>query len=142
MTEPLGIRPTSTLSDDKSAALQRLQAYDLSRLRERLLSEGVIPAEWVDEALLEFRRFLGLIVAYNRPLPMFSPVVDEVWHSCILFTRTYADLCEQAVGRFIHHEPTTDSEASPSDNFAEFKQMYEELYGPLSRMWRVRRREK
>jgi hypothetical protein len=144
-SRPLGVQPDVPLTDEQWAALQRLQDYDLTWVPARLLKKGVLPAEWVDDALFEFRRFLGLGIVGYTGLPMVSGAVDEVWHTCILATRLYADLCTQTVGHFVHHEPLDEREpleGEPTaaretlDAFRRFKQAYTCVYGETTRMWR------
>lgn len=36
---------------------------------------------------------------------MPSHAVDEAWHGFILCTAAYAEFCEAAYGRFLHHHP-------------------------------------
>ncbi|UUY04989.1 hypothetical protein LRS13_05520 [Svornostia abyssi] len=36
---------------------------------------------------------------------MPSRAVDEAWHGLILCTARYADFCDAAYGRFLHHHP-------------------------------------
>ena len=36
---------------------------------------------------------------------MPSQVVDDLWHAFILCTRDYAQFCQLAFGRFLHHKP-------------------------------------
>ncbi|MDX6284620.1 MAG: hypothetical protein QOG53_105 [Frankiales bacterium] len=36
---------------------------------------------------------------------MPSHAVDEAWHGLILCTARYADFCDRAYGRFLHHHP-------------------------------------
>ncbi len=131
------------LTASQRAALDRLAGYDLSLVRDRLLAEGVLPAEWVDEAVFEFRRFFGLCVLAGEPVAMYSQAVDEAWHASILFTRLYADLCQVVAGQFIHHDPAAldpaDGSGPAGDGFAAFKQAYESTYGPLTPMWRFPR---
>lgn len=38
---------------------------------------------------------------------MPSKIVDEAWHEFILFTKNYAEFCEKALGRFLHHTPSS-----------------------------------
>ena len=38
---------------------------------------------------------------------MPSKIVDDAWHELILFTREYADFCEKALGKFLHHTPSS-----------------------------------
>lgn len=42
----------------------------------------------------------------KRMVSMPSQVVDVAWHEFILFTRTYKNFCNKAIGRFLHHTPT------------------------------------
>lgn len=43
---------------------------------------------------------------------MPSQVVDDLWHEFILCTRDYARFCDQAFGRFLHHNPSGTMQAS------------------------------
>ena len=36
---------------------------------------------------------------------MPSHAVDEAWHGLILCTARYAEFCDKAYGRFLHHHP-------------------------------------
>ena len=50
----------------------------------------------------------------GRQVAMPSPVVDDLWHEFLLFTRDYASFCDAAFGRFLHHTPT---EAMTQDEY-------------------------
>jgi hypothetical protein len=132
---PLSVRPDVPLTDSQWTALQRLQDYDLAPVRARLLKTGVLPAERVDDAIFEFRRFLGLaVVGYGRQA-VVGAAVDEVWHTCLLFTRLYADLCEQTVGHFVNHLPLmeeTGDDARLLEGVRAFEQAYSRVYGEMT----------
>ena len=34
-------------------------------------------------------------------------ILDEVWHTFILYTKDYSQFCLEYFGRYIHHAPTT-----------------------------------
>jgi hypothetical protein len=96
---------------------------------------GALPGARVDDAILEFRRFLGLvIVGYDGGLSLCSAAVDEVWHTCVLFTRLYADLCEQTVGHFVHHVPCMGETGDDGLHEGEhlFEQVYSRVYGEMT----------
>lgn len=38
-------------------------------------------------------------------------MLDEMWHTFILFTKDYGDFCHEMFGHFIHHLPTIETEA-------------------------------
>lgn len=68
------------------------------------------------------RRIVGQTAAFvatsgQQPGQSLAPskLVDIGWHTFILHTTDYAQFCEQVVGRFVHHVPTTDGE-EPPDN--------------------------
>lgn len=44
--------------------------------------------------------------AKRKMVAMPSQVVDDAWHEFILFTRSYKQFCQKAIGRFLHHTPT------------------------------------
>jgi hypothetical protein len=136
---PLGVRPEVVLDDGQLHTLQVLADYDLGRVRSRLLREGAMPASWLDDAILEFRRYLGLRALEGQPLLMFSKQIDDVWHACLLFSRVYADLCQQAFGQFVHHEPADGPEPDLEARWREFEAAYRRVYGEPHRLWRMGR---
>lgn len=40
--------------------------------------------------------------------------IDDMWHTFILFTQDYTDFCQRYFGRYLHHQPTTEDEATLS----------------------------
>ncbi|WP_437063381.1 glycine-rich domain-containing protein [Streptomyces sp. enrichment culture] len=58
----------------------------------------------VDEGL----KFVAACAANPGACLAPSRIVDEGWHALILHTATYAELCEQLGGRFVHHYPGYD----------------------------------
>lgn len=136
--QPLGVRPDVRLTDEQQRAFQALHEHDLARVRERLLRERTLPAGMVDEAVFELRRYLGMTLVSSESVSMLSRHVDEAWHTCVLYTRLYADLCERVFGAFVHHEPFEPSDLADSDPDAEwlhFETLYTSLYGTLSPLW-------
>ncbi|HEY7064349.1 MAG TPA: hypothetical protein VII06_22925 [Chloroflexota bacterium] len=85
--------------------------------------------------IFEFRRYLGLRLVLGRSVPILSRAVDEVWHTTILFTRLYADLCERAFGYFVHHDPATEPWLDVDERWRDFVMAYMSLYGPLGVLW-------
>ncbi|HLH22648.1 MAG TPA: hypothetical protein VK066_09005 [Chloroflexota bacterium] len=121
-----------------------LETYDLGPVWRRLLAEGLLPHVLVDEAIFEFRRFLALTVVLGRPVGMISKQVDQVWHTCLLYSRLYADLCQQVFGEFVHHESEDELAEEPAaavgpgtaSAVPDFEEAYQRVFGPLGRLWR------
>jgi hypothetical protein len=146
-TQPLGVNPDVALDERQLRTLQVLESFDLTPVRQRLLRDTIMPSGWVDEAILEFRRYLGLRVICPGPIDMFSKPVDNVWHTCLLHSRLYAALCESAFGQFVHHEPAGGHGPGPEDaatpsrpdagtRWRLFEDAYTRMYGPVGRLWR------
>ncbi len=93
-------------------------------------------AKKVGDLMVEYRRFLTLILLYGQ-VPMTSPLVDEVWHTHILFTREYAEFSQSIFGFFLHHQPSTDgipdADVANAENFTV---LYEQTFGGLAPVWR------
>lgn len=43
--------------------------------------------------------------------------IDDMWHTFILFTKNYADFCDKFFGEFIHHQPMSEEDKMPLDQF-------------------------
>jgi hypothetical protein len=138
---PLGVRPDVPLSARELRRLGTLQHYDLEPVRQRLLRADLPPA-LVDLMIFEFRRYLGLRLVHGRSVPMLSRAVDEVWHTTLLFTRLYADLCQRVFGTFVHHDPATEAWSDVDERWNDFSASYYRLYGPLGSLWDNARRSR
>lgn len=75
------------------------------RLRLQLTTEHSITVIEADRIITDTISFLT--VCATNPHRQFRPsrVVDLGWHQFILNTHDYADFCDRAAGRFIHHVP-------------------------------------
>lgn len=130
--------PTSALqltAKRKAHARRQIMSYPLQQVRHRLQKEGVIPVRMIDEAMHEWRKFMTTLLDADRPVGMISPIVDEVWHAYILFTKDYAAFCDDVFGRFIHHAPNWPGAPESSGSGQNFRDLYAELYGPLPAIW-------
>lgn len=61
-------------------------------------------------------------------------VIDEMWHTFLLFTFDYADFCQRYLGRFVHHQPTsalTKSGMTPEKRLKILEGNYEYIYDHL-----------
>jgi hypothetical protein len=134
---PLGLHTVAVLSCDERRKIDELAAFDFAPVRSRLAQQGVLPEEWVDLAILEFRRYLAVRLLSPEPVMMLSAVVDEVWHQSILFTRLYADLCQRIFGHFLHHDPEMQRITDPSAEWRVFEERYTVLFGAPGALWQA-----
>jgi len=124
------------LSTQQQAQLQHILHDPLigivgtqDEFRQRLIEKEEVPESQVDEAILEYRRFLGLALVGYAELGMFSPIIDKVWHLHILCTKDYLAFCQEAFGRFVHHCPNFSVAQRDPGGFDHFRTIYEALYG-------------
>lgn len=83
----------------------------LNKFREVRPGFSAAQEERVLEALRDYLHLCN--AAGRRMVAMPSQVVDDAWHTFILFTRAYEQFCRQAFGRFLHHTPA-EAMSSPT----------------------------
>jgi hypothetical protein len=71
------------------------------RQKHPQLSSSELDLAWT--ALRQYFRIC--LRAGRRRVPMPSRLADDAWHCLILDTRRYAQFCQAAFGRFLHHVP-------------------------------------
>lgn len=56
----------------------------------------------------ELKRWLALAALNPDAEYVMLATLDEIWHAFILFTRKYAQFCDEVAGRFVHHAPRVE----------------------------------
>jgi len=75
--------------------------------------------EQVGMILQGLRVWFQLVAANPRTqLGMPSQAVDKAWHEFILLTKNYADFCDNAFGKFLHHTPHSVGDKAQKDGLA------------------------
>jgi hypothetical protein len=116
------------------AVRQRRRTAQLRIQRARYIAEYTFPAslrfkldqgypdlsgEQVGMILQGLRVWFQLVAANPRTqLGMPSHAVDKAWHEFILITKNYADFCEKAFGKFLHHTPHSVGDKAQKDGLA------------------------
>jgi hypothetical protein len=67
-------------------------------------------AERVIEQTIIFLKACGMRGSEAKLCP--SVQVDPGWHAFLLYTRDYAEFCQQIAGQFIHHRPIREKDSS------------------------------
>jgi hypothetical protein len=78
----------------------------------------------------EYRRFAFLMVASGH-LAVPSDQVDQAWHQHLLYTRSWADFCQNALRQLLHHDPTTGG----AEQHRRFRYGYEQTLQSYSRFF-------
>jgi hypothetical protein len=104
----------------------------------------------IKELVNEFKKYMAIMVINHKTgkrVEMVSELVDEVWHTFILFTNEYKKFCDTLVGEYIHHEPNIDSLYGTDPLFPYKKKQsteffyneYERCFGPLPEIWNLKK---
>lgn len=91
------------LLETHNSMFEKVQNLDLNNVMKRVKKHK--PDINHTEAEKQYRFFIYLCAAHNGYLPVPNELVDEVWHSHILFTSDYSAFCNQVAGKFLHHCP-------------------------------------
>jgi hypothetical protein len=89
---------------------------------------------------VELKRFLALhAINPEKRYGMRGPL-DELWHTFLLFSKTYQDFCNTVAGRFIHHIPSPATAPQPIgslDEYSAFLEDYKLAYQaePPAELW-------
>ena len=61
-------------------------------------------------------------------------MLDEAWHTFILFTHDYLEFCRDYLGQYIHHQPNAGQHAEAHGDLTPMlRQMMEYVYDQLGR---------
>jgi hypothetical protein len=116
-------------------ALKTIMEYPLPHVEYRLHEEGRVQDSQIQEAIDEWRKFMATILYADGPVGMISPIVDEVWHAHILFTKEYAIFCRNVFGQFIGHAPNWPGAPLSNGGGERFIETYNMLFGELPAIW-------
>lgn len=121
----------NNLSFEQKQKLAKLQDYDLSFVAQRLNNKQLLPSHLIESAIIDFKRFIGLVVLGYSNLSVPSREVDEVWHNFILYTKEYHLFSNRFYGKYIHHCPSdskfSTSKKSSRDTLNIYKKYFSEL---------------
>jgi hypothetical protein len=116
----------------------------VERLRQKKIFNDMTDGQ-LKEILDEFKKYMAILVINYRngkKVEMVSELVDEVWHTFILFTNEYRKFCETIIGEYIHHEPNVSSygvdplfSLKKKQGTEFFYEEYERCFGPLPDVW-------
>jgi hypothetical protein len=92
-----------------------VDAYQFpSSVRQRFAQEHyTLGADGIATVEAATRQWFRLAARHRKAkLSMPSVIVDDYWHEMVLHTREYAEFCDAALGRFLHHVPESTMSAA------------------------------
>jgi hypothetical protein len=91
-------------------SLARALRYRNRDVVEKFADRFQVPDREAQAIFDDTKRWLWLCSLPGRPKLLITPpllVIDEMWHTFVLFSAAYADYCESTFGRLLHHVPTS-----------------------------------
>jgi hypothetical protein len=138
------------LSAKTLESLSKLDKYHIpsgvvERLRQKKPFNDMTELQ-LKEILDEFKKYIAILIINYRngkKVEMVGELIDEIWHTFILFTNEYRKFCETIIGEYIHHEPNVSSYGvDPLFSFKKkqgtefFYEEYERCFGALPDVWK------
>lgn len=62
---------------------------------------------------------------------MYSPKVDTVWHTHLLYTKEYKEFCNNIFGHFVHHTPCDQLDLAFEEEMREWLDEYRNAFGEV-----------
>jgi len=103
-----------------------LARHPLERVAERFAADFDLPSEMATRIVGEMKRFLTLCALHPRTHYGMRGIVDDAWHTFMIFSRDYTAFCSDLAGDYIHHEPEErgDPTENPSERLARSRDSY------------------
>jgi hypothetical protein len=129
--------PGSTLR-----TLEKLWGYeipeDIIKRLKKSFPYSMMTNEEIQLCIDEFKKYMAIMVighSQGRGVAMTSPVIDEIWHTLILFTIEYHKFSQLLDKQYIHHTPNTKSFKFGPDAVSFFYDTYKKYFGELHSIW-------
>lgn len=110
-------------------AYARLISWDISTIKQYAVQKGLYTAEEINAVENEYKKYLALCAGFPTESHLTPRVIDDLWHTHILFTQDYAAMCESVAGRFLHHSPFVDGQKAPKGSKRKLRARYIAAFG-------------
>jgi hypothetical protein len=123
--------------DEKAYITSRrrvIDTWDFTILKRWMVQNNVYPASAVNEAEVEYKRFLTMYLLCPDVILPVSNEVDPFWHSHILFTEDYIKMSDMVFGKYLIHRPAILDSQHMLDGLFQQNTMvkYQEIFGTLN----------
>ena len=99
----------------------------------------------INECIIEFKKYIALVII-NRfsfstnqngkiIVAMTNNIIDELWHTLILFSKEYHEFSTKIFGKYLHHSPNTKNSIISNDSVIKFYNEYKKYFGMLHPIW-------
>ena len=88
-----------------------------------------------DESVSGLRVFFEMIRDHPGPHAVTNRMVDDLWHTFILFTPQYREFCSRFFGKYVDHQPNTKTTPVPVEAFSNFFHACSHRFGDVPYYW-------
>jgi len=96
-----------TLSKNDTYSLEDVMAYTNTEVVMRFYDNFDVTIEEATDLFNETKKFLYLAAKFGETQNIFTHeamyIIDEMWHTFILFTKDYNEFCMKYFDKFLHH---------------------------------------
>jgi hypothetical protein len=99
------------------AQLDEVERYTNEAIVLRFMETWDLPRADADDLFAQMLKWLWLtatVTAWPEPVTLAisqsTKLVDEMWHTFILFSKDYSAFCDRYFGAYVHHIPTPQAE--------------------------------
>jgi len=135
--ELLKTKPTGSfnqLSNSKAIVSKALDFPPPPLLIERYAKENKVTEAEAFTAFQEVKKFLAVCATKTGHNFVPSKEVDSMWHTFILFTKSYGLFCHE-LGGYIHHQPTGGGDKRSLEGYINTLQALSKVFGNVDAMW-------
>lgn len=111
--------------------------FDLTDITERYKDTYKVSDEIAKLHEEECKKYLLLCSLFPEEKLGMKGIVDNYWHTFLLFTKDYVKFCNAIGSTFIHHIPNTKKNCKAESSFTKTMEMYRLTFGcePNSKAW-------
>ncbi len=120
---PTDARPLAT-------TVEAVMSFEIPGLAERFMKDLGTTDTDASEARVAWLQFM-VVCAVKTGTKTPSIAIDDMWHSALLFTHQYRELCLM-LGRFIDHEPLVTEDPLAYVNYMDTREYARSIFGSLN----------
>lgn len=120
----------SELSEEIISLFKKIDDFDLSIIKNQMITNENFSQEKADEAEIEAKKFLAASLLSTEDLAILNGDPDMFWHYLVLNTTIYRNFCKDALGKtFIDHVPVTSSSSFVKEPYKKTLKELEKYFG-------------
>ncbi len=104
----LSVTPEGCLSGQKQQSFDVLMNWDMSKVNKRFAMKNDCSDGELELLEREYKKFISLKLFEPELKYPVSEVIDEYWHTHLLFSRDYHEMSKRVFGDYAHHHPIVD----------------------------------